>query len=476
MLNFRRNTDISTSSASKQLSNVKDKQKRNSGKRQTIVPSLTSQQDIQNSTRSMASSDKRRLRSHTGPNPSTIVNEKQFYTLPRGESQSRHKSFANPRSKDDSVILRPYMINGPVRPAPPPPSKQQPKKGEMPRRKAPTPPTVVTPLTSLSEDTELLGESLYELPEKSILSANITLKRKPNRDPPPIPSSPRPSLSRYLSLNNVAINEDQYETESIYELEELHYQQSITPPPPLPPRISPVMKPPTVPPISKPPSFKPPPPSSSPVTTPTASIKDDDEYTEMFFSINSTKPIIDEDEYILMDEALECRNRFMQQQSHKQQENVKASEVNELKSNIRESLPPKKDLEEEEENEKYMEMGSGNYVKMMRDALTKNMTAKAPPIPPKPLEDENENCMEMGSGYYVKMMPKNTSAKAPPVPPKPSLSNTNDAEKTRMRFVPKQKLSIPHFPPPDPPSTGTLHEIEESIYHIPTSETEEVYI
>ncbi len=508
MFNFRRNTVASFDTNIRPRSGQQDTQSNIKYKGKTGT-TLTSQEiTVQSLRRPMT--DKRRLRSHTGPNHFNVNETVHSYTLPRGENRSRHASVSvKPRSKDDSSILRPYLINRPVRPAPPPPNKQN--KKEMPRRKAPPPPVAgpppfigdVTITPELHDDED---ESLYELPEKSLSSVNVVLKPKILREPPPVPSSPRPSLPRLPSISNRLINEEEYETESIYELE-INYQpsiESITPPPPLPPRsmstvkppaipapvskpptVPPLSKPPAIPPLSRPPSFKPPSPCSSPINSP---MQEDESYTEMFMGVDNSQMLkeIDEDEYILMEDAIKSRNQFVQKMGvNKKEENAKSLsiDVTKLKLNETATSTPQNMNPKIEEKDTYLEMGTDNYVKMMRDTLSRKMSAgNVPPIPSKlSLEEEdNENYMEMGSSEYTKIVRdtlKNgkKSAVCPPVPPKPSTlcCGTGDNLEKRFRSVPKQKLSFPHFPPPDPPLPTLSHEFEDFK---PVPQTEDLYI
>ena len=121
-----------------------------------------------------------------------------------------------------------------------------------------------------------------------------------------------------------------------------------------------------------------------------------------------------------MDEAIKCRNVYKEQQLHDSK----------TPGADKPALVPSDDDEDTDSN--YMRMSEPTtvgYVKMMRDNLTKGMTAsKPPPIPPKPASEPGQ---------------------------------------TKRMVVPKQKMSFPHLPPPSPPqlhNTSSLDEVDDTLY------------
>ena len=437
--------------------------------------------------------DGRRGRSHTGPNPS-LINQPHSFTLPRGlgaGSRSADRTIslsAQHSSKDDMAIMpRPYLFTGPKRQAPLPPSKQattsQQLQKFLPKRRAPPPPpppatgNTVSPMgtnlrkfsppdaiTNCSDDTVTEDiESLYELPEKSLMSANVTLKPKAFRDPPapPIPSTPRPSLSHAASVLSIwkAVDED---TESIYEETNCHLSfGSSAPPPPLPPRSFNVQPP--FPPLSRPPSFKPPAPDPTLISSSSATAMqsreetntEQEEYTEMCLTSSAIENQlknnqVEEEDYIIMEEAVKSRDLYKKEMEEKDELSSTRSDFPSSSTVDHSQID---DYTESEGNYMEMNVPSGSYVKMVHDSLT-----NAPPIPPKPASFGNSN-------------------------------STFESEK-RFRAVPKQKFSIPRIPPPpvpvssSPPPPLPPHGVmteeqpvatEEDTLYEPVSQGETVY-
>ena len=366
----------------------------------------------------------KRIRSQSGYSDSS-----HSLTLPGRGHNARSRAATLATSRDDILTAaKPYYVHGPKRqaPKPPPATKQQQKSTTLPRRRAPPPPpsNVLGKSHGMISQNEDMEESLYSLPDRSHHNRRLLSQK----EPPPIPKTPRPSLAVLVKDSD---------SESIYEETTISYTTPVKespslPAPPLPPRSSLVQPP--IPPRSCPPTFKPPPinplsetvvPSSlHPPVPPLTSVflpsdneiqdlEVQEEYTDMLFNDEH----VEDDEYILMDEAIKSRDLYKEQQ-------LQGSQTPDA------VLVPSDD-EDTECN--YMRMsGPTNvgYVKMMRDNLTKGMTTSKPP----------------------------------PIPPKP----TSESGLTKRMVVPKQKMSFPHLPPPSPPqlynTSSSLDEVNDTLY------------
>ena len=466
----------------------------------------------------------------------------QTWTLPRGVRQHSMGAGGGMNWAQDDMSTssrRNYMTNGPARPAPSPPVRVT---SIRPARKAPPPPSASSRSLKLPIMMDYPPEPppIPSSPRPSMPRPRFAdLELRPKSSPPdvqekrgsygkekekPVPPLPNRSLSHYPAPSQPF----SADSEELYELTPSLKMKNDSPPPlptrsmtvssrpssvssrpssassltlplPKPPSMStlPAQKPPA-PPATNPPGPRPPPPPPPPPSVPQLPPKPD-KYKNFLQDESGA-------EYCDVDNAIQLKAEY--ELSQKASQLSLASEVEKnAKSTPSWKAKVEEGVMEEYEEDVYEPMASqiveDDYIVMSpvstlikgkkkgKEGLSDDslkaptdslVSEPAPVLPPKPqissthlsslpninnLSNAKKKCTNNGEVTNPpKMPPKKASALClPPLPP--STPPTAGLVKT----IPKNKTSVPHLPPPSPPSTFQPPPVARQVKKLPKNRT-----